>query len=144
MAKFHQGYYYPKNKEKYIGKKLPYFRSSWERRICQFFDENPNILGWASESHRIPYKHPFTGKNTTYVPDFFVIYEDKYGNRHAEIIEVKPSKQVPGNAKRKRDKAASIINEEKWKMAEQWCNQKGFSFRVITENDIFRNTKGQK
>jgi hypothetical protein len=139
MSKFYQGTYHPQNPEKYLGKKLPYFRSSWERKVCEFFDTNNNILGWSSESHRIPYVHPFTGKKTTYVPDFFVVYQDKYGNKHAELIEVKPHAQILGNSKKKRDKAAGIINEAKWKMAEQWCEQQGLTFRIITENDIFRN-----
>lgn len=138
MPKFYQGTYYPKNPEKYLGKKLPYFRSSWERRVCEFFDTTNHILGWASESHRIPYLHPFTGNKTTYVPDFFVVYQDKYGNKHTELIEVKPNSQILGNAKRKSDKNAAIINEAKWMMAEKWCNHHGLTFRVITENDIFR------
>ena len=43
-------------------------------RLC---DEHPNVAKWASESIKIPYRHPFTGKYTVYVPDFFVVYVDK-------------------------------------------------------------------
>jgi hypothetical protein len=31
-----------------------------------------------------------TGKYTIYVPDFFVVYKDKTGKKHAEVVEVKP------------------------------------------------------
>ena len=74
MAKYQQGTYEPTNKEKYIGKHLPRYRSGWELQFMRMCDKHPNILGWASESHRIPYRNPLTGKATTYVPDFFIIY----------------------------------------------------------------------
>lgn len=140
--RFHQGIYNPVNPEKYLGSKLPMFRSSWEYKFMNFCDTNQNILGWASESHRIPYRHPFTGKLTTYVPDFFVIYADKNGKKHVEMIEIKPSKQTVERAKRPRDKAVATINEAKWKMAREWCKQQNIHFRIITEQEIFRSPKG--
>lgn len=100
-------------------------------------DNHPNVLAWASESHRIPYINPLTGKSSTYVPDFFIVYVDKDGKRHAEMVEVKPSSQIIGNAKGQYDKAMAIINEAKWEYARQWCNQQGIEFRIITENEIF-------
>ena len=62
-----------------------------------------------------------TGKATTYVPDFFIVYVDKNDRKHAELIEVKPSKQIKGNAKSASDQAAAMVNEAKWKIAQQWC-----------------------
>lgn len=113
--------------------------------MCNFLDTNPNILGWASESHRIPYRHPISGKLTTYVPDFFVVYRDANGINKAEMIEVKPKQQTKENAKRKSDQIAAVINEAKWEMARQWCEQQGIGFRVVTEDNIFRNpSKKQK
>jgi len=105
----------------------------------QFLDKHPSVIGWSSESHRIPYIHPFTGKSTTYVPDFFIIYEDKRGVQKAEMIEVKPSSQITGNAKRPYDRAQAAVNDAKWKMARQWCSQQNIGFRIITEQEIFRN-----
>ena len=80
MAKFAQGRYNMKNPDKYIGGKTPLYRSSWEFAFMRFCDESPSIQKWASESIRIPYRHPFTGKFTIYVPDFFIAYADKNGN----------------------------------------------------------------
>ena len=57
----------------------------------QFCDNNPAILQWASESINVPYRNPFTGKNTIYVPDFLITYQDANGSQHAEVVEVKPS-----------------------------------------------------
>ena len=88
MAKFAQGRYNMKNPDKYVGGKTPLYRSSWEFAFMRFCDESPSIQKWASESIRIPYRHPFTGKFTIYVPDFFIAYADKNGKQHAEVIEI--------------------------------------------------------
>lgn len=144
MAKYQQGTYEPQNKEKYVGKRMPIYRSGWELQFMRMCDRHPNILAWASESHRIPYRNPLTGKATTYVPDFFIIYEDMNGQKHAEIIEVKPSKQIMGNARSMQEKAAAIVNEAKWKIARQWANQQGLGFRIITENELFRAPQSSK
>ena len=116
MAKFAQGRYNMKNPDKYIGGKTPLYRSSWEFAFMRFCDESPSIQKWASESIRIPYRHPFTGKFTIYVPDFFIAYADKNGKQHAEVIEIKPERQTkpPTRGKKKRK---TILNEQKtWVM----------------------------
>ena len=79
MPKYSQGKYQIRNPEKYIGKKSPTYRSSWELTFMMFCDNNPAILQWASEAIQIPYRNPFTNKNTIYVPDFLIIYMDKFG-----------------------------------------------------------------
>jgi hypothetical protein len=42
--------------------------------FMMFLDSNDNIVQWASESITIPYRNPITGKQSMYVPDFFVTY----------------------------------------------------------------------
>ena len=42
----------------------------------RFCDEHPGVTQWASEAIKIPYRNPLTGKNTIYVPDFFISYSD--------------------------------------------------------------------
>lgn len=138
MAKFANGFYEPKNPEKYIGKKKPHYRSSWELAMMRFLDENPAILQWASEALHINYTNPFTRKKTIYVPDFLIIYVDKNGNRHGEVIEIKPSKETTMEAaKSARDKAAVVLNTCKWQAAAAFCEQNGLKFRVVNENQIF-------
>lgn len=139
MAKFAQGVYTPKNPEKYIGKGKINYRSGWEFTVMTFFDNNTSILQWASESIRIPYRHPFTNKTTIYVPDFFIMYQDKSGLKKAELIEVKPLKQTTlQEAGRSRSaQVAAIINKFKWEAASAWAKKMGIQFRVITERDIF-------
>ena len=92
--RFARGKYSLKNPEKYIGIKTPTYRSSWEHAFMRLCDEHPNVAKWASESIKIPYRHPITGKFTIYVPDFFIVYIDKDGKKHAELIEVKPAAQT--------------------------------------------------
>jgi hypothetical protein len=143
MRKFAQGKFNLKNPEKYIGNGSPLYRSSWEWAVMRMCDNNPAILKWASESIRIPYRDPLTGKYTTYVPDFFINYIDKNKKQHAEVWEVKPSTQAVkenlGN--NKLNQAHYIRNMAKWEAARAWCKQQNIVFRVISENDIFHKGK---
>ena len=77
MSKYANGFYQLLNPEKYVGINVPMYRSSWEFSFMNFCDTNPNILKWASEAIKIPYRNPLTGKQTVYVPDFFIQYIDK-------------------------------------------------------------------
>jgi hypothetical protein len=102
-------------------------------------DRHPNVVAWASEAVKIPYKNPFTGKNTIYVPDFYVVYVDKNGRKHAEILEIKPEKEAfMEKAKSKRDQFAVALNTVKWQAAKYWCAQQGIGFRVLTEDALFK------
>ena len=139
--KYHQTYYTPKNADKYIGSHLPYCRSSWEVRLCIACDNHPNIIGWASEPCKIPYLNPLTQKMSVYIPDFLIVYMDKNGQKHSEIIEVKPSTQILENAKRKNDKLAAVVNASKWHAAQVYCERMGMKFRVMTEENIFAGKK---
>ena len=143
--KFASGFYQVINQDKYIGKKVPKFRSSWEFSFMKFCDENPAILQWASEAIHIPYRNPFTNKNTIYVPDFFIVYQNKSGDKISELIEIKPQKQTTLEAagRSMRDQAAAVLNAYKWQAAQAWCSQNGLRFRVLTENDIFHQGKAR-
>jgi hypothetical protein len=71
------------------------------------FDNNPNIISWASEEICIPYVSPVDNKVHKYFPDFLVELKNKKGEIDTLLIEVKPSKQTiePKNTKeRKNDK----------------------------------------
>jgi hypothetical protein len=140
-----QGKYQVKNPEKYVGKGTPTYRSGWEFTVFNFCDNNPSILQWASESIHINYRNPFTNKNTIYVPDLFWMYVDKNGTKHAELVEIKPNKEVTmENARTVRDKAMVALNMAKWQAAKAFCDKNGLKFRVITEHEIYMNVKGRK
>lgn len=144
-SKYLSGTYMVKNKDKYLGKKLPTYRSSWELKFCEFCDHHPNILAWASETLSIKYRHPITQKTASYIPDFFIVYVDENGREFSEIIEIKPYSQTnPKYARSEYDKEQIHINAAKWKAAYQYARKMGVKFKVITEAEIFRNTKHSK
>lgn len=139
MPNFANGIFTPSNPQKYIGKHKPRYRSGWEFTFMQFCDKNDAVLKWASESISIPYRHPLTGKNTMYIPDFLIVYQNKFGKQIAEMIEIKPKKQSLIESKKAsaRDRAIVAINHAKWAAASAYCKKSGISFRVITEDDLF-------
>lgn len=143
MGKFAQGKYKVKNPEKYVGTKEPTYRSSWEFMFMKTCDEHPSISQWAAESIKIPYRDPVTGKQTIYVPDFFIVYTDKNGKNHAEVVEIKPSNQqlLEKVGKNKVNQFQYVKNMAKWEAANAWCKQKGIKFRVLNENDLFHQGK---
>jgi hypothetical protein len=143
MPRFAQGKFVPKNPEKFMGNKNPMYRSSWEFTFMRFCDEHPSVKQWASEAIKIPYRNPLTGKQTIYVPDFFISYVEKSGKSKVELIEVKPANQAIREkaARSKKNQAAWILNQAKWEAARAFCKQKGIIFRVVTEDDIFHTGK---
>ena len=139
MASFAQGIYEVQNTEKYIGKHKPRYRSGWEMTFMMFCDNNKNVLKWASEAISIPYRHPLTGKMSMYIPDFFVVYQNRHGQQVAEVVEIKPKKQsiIESKVANARDRAVVAVNHAKWIAANAYCKQNGFAFRVVTEDDLF-------
>ena len=142
---FAKGPYIPINRQKYIGTNIGkiVYRSSWELKVMQFFDNHPSVLYWMSESISIPYKNPLAMSSSKlwslYIPDFFVMYTDKSNNKHSEIVEVKPAKEMPG-FQGKVPTAVKLIqaqNAAKWQAAMIYCHKRNWFFRVINEKQLF-------
>ena len=131
MAKqFAQGKYTLKNPTKYVGRRTPTYRSSWEFAFMKFCDENPSIQAWASEAVKIPYRNPLTGKA-------------KKGKNMVELIEVKPDNQTikENLGKSRHNQLHYVLNQAKWEAASKYAKSKGIKFRVITEKDMFHQGK---
>ena len=143
LPRFAKGKFQPKNQQKYVGLKTPTYRSSWEHAFMRLCDEHPNVAKWASESIKIPYRHPLTGKYTVYVPDFFIVYVDNNGRKNAELIEVKPLSQTRMDmaGKSMGKKKQVIINQAKWEAASSYAKQRRIGFRVVSEEQLFHNGK---
>jgi len=139
--KFSSSQYIPKNPEKYIGTNKIIARSSWETTFMTFLDNSPSIIKWASESIKIPYKDPFTGKQTVYVPDFLIQYVDKNNKINTELIEIKPSNQyiMEKVGKNKTNQMMYIKNQAKFAAAQAYCQKQGIKFRIIDETHMFHN-----
>ena len=142
---FAQGTFTPLNPKKYVGKGTPRYRSGWEWSFFQFCDNNDHVLEWASEAISIKYRHPFTGKVTTYVPDVFMRYRTKNNKICTEIIEIKPRKQSLIEGKMSdRDRAVVAINHAKWAAAQAWCKNAGIVFRVLNEDQLFHSGRKKR
>ena len=85
-SQYEQDFFVPKNPEKYksLIKKIIY-RSSLERKFCEFCDKTPKVIGWVSEPFSIPYIHPFE-KDINDRPKVCNYYVDYY----MEYIEGNP------------------------------------------------------
>jgi hypothetical protein len=106
-------------------------------------DEDPNVIEWSNEEIVIPYLSPIDGRWHRYFPDFFVRVRNRQGMQEAMILEVKPLKQsVPPPIKKRitrqyiQEVATYGINEAKWKAATEYCKDRNWSFKVITEKDL--------
>jgi hypothetical protein len=139
---FAQGFFEARNPQKYVGKGRPKYRSGWEWAFFQFCDNNEHVLEWASEAISIPYRHPFTGKMTVYVPDVFIRYRTKNNKICTELIEIKPRKQslIEGKMNEK-ERMVVAVNHCKWAAAQAWCKRAGIVFRVLNEEHLFHQGK---
>ena len=137
--RFAKSVFTPKNPQKYVGSRTIQCRSSWEQSFCHFCDTNQSILKWASEAIKIPYRDPLTGRQTIYVPDFFIQYVDRVGTIHNELIEIKPGNQaiMEQVGRNKARQAQFVKNQAKWAAARAYCKQSGLEFRILTEKDLF-------
>ena len=140
----YSGRFTPQNPQKYVGDyKNIIYRSSWECRVMTWLDKSPDIVSWASEEVIIPYISPVDGKRHRYFPDFLVKVRTKKGQLKTMMIEVKPKKQAMEPVKRKRVTKQYIqevvtygINQAKWTAATEYCLDRGWAFKVITEDDL--------
>lgn len=147
---YKQGKFTPKFPNKYIGDSTNIvYRSGWERRVMQSLDDNTNVIRWASEEVIIPYISPIDNRPHRYFPDFYVEAKNPDGSIKKMLLEVKPAAQTqpPKTPKRKTKRYITEVmtwgvNEAKWKAAQEFCLDKGWEFRLITESELFKkNTK---
>ena len=139
----YSGRFIPKNPTKYVGDPNNIiYRSSWECRCMSYFDRTDEIISWASEELVIPYRSPVDSRIHRYFPDFII--RVKSGNKTKTImIEVKPYKQTQPPKQRSRVTKQYItevttygVNQAKWVAAEEYCKDRGWEFKVITETDL--------
>lgn len=140
-----QGKFRPRHPEKYLGNYGNIlYRSSWELKVMQWCDQSEQIIAWQSEERRVPYYDPVAKKRRTYYPDFYIRYRRNDGIIVEELVEVKPAKQVKGppqNPKRRtrawmNEVRTYVTNTAKWKAAAEYCEDRGYNFRLITEKEI--------
>tara|TARA_B100001094_G_scaffold131880_1_gene127645 strand:- start:137 stop:571 length:435 start_codon:yes stop_codon:yes gene_type:complete len=139
----YKGKYRPSHPQKYKGDPTTItFRSLWEKKFMNWCDKNANILEWSSEEIIIPYRGP-DGKPHRYFPDFYMKQRQIDGKIKKYVIEVKPLKQCSPPKKPKRQTPGYIReafeyarNQAKWKEARDYCADRQWEFKVITEKEL--------
>jgi len=140
----YKGKYKPSYPQKYKGDPTNIiYRSLWERKFCVYCDLNENIIEWASEEKCIPYKSPLDNKIHRYFPDFIIKVKEENGLIKKYVIEIKPKKQTAPPAKPQRQTKGYIReayeyarNQAKWSAAREWCADRGYEFKIITEQEL--------
>ena len=119
------------------------YRSLWELKFMKYCDSNTNILEWGSEEMYVWYRSPVDNKPHRYFPDFYIKARESNGQIKKYIIEVKPQRQTKPPAKPKRQTRGYLReayeyakNQAKWKAANEWCLDRGFEFKVLTEKEL--------
>ena len=141
----YSGKYRPRYPKKYKGDPTNIvYRSLWERKFMNYCDLTESVDEWASEEFWIPYKSPIDNRTRRYFPDFFVKYKDVKGKMRYVVVEVKPKKEtkMPPTNPKKRTKswAYSVktwaVNQAKWKAATEYCKDRNYEFKIMTEDDL--------
>ena len=140
----YKGKYQPSFPRKYKGDPTNIvFRSLWERKFMVYCDKNANVLEWASEEIAIPYVSPVDQRSHRYFPDFYMKVKETDGRIKKYVIEVKPLKQCSPPKKPKRQTKGYIReafeyakNQAKWKEAREWCADRQWEFKVVTEKEL--------
>ena len=140
----YKGKYYPSYPGKYKGDPTNIiYRSLWERKFMVYCDKNESILEWASEEISIPYRSPIDNRVHRYFPDFYMKVKERGGKVKRYVIEVKPAKQTKPPVKPKRQTKGYIReayeyakNQAKWKMAREFCADRQWEFKVVTEKEL--------
>lgn len=141
--KSHKGRFTPRNPSKYRGdiSNITY-RSSWERAVMKWCDENSKVSSWSSEEVVVPYMSPLDGRMHRYFVDFLIEVQTARGAKRY-LTEVKPFRftQEPKIPKRKtRQFLAEVaqwgVNNAKWDAARIYAKQRGWEFMILTERDL--------
>lgn len=143
MARFHQGKYRPKNPEKYVGKldEITY-RQQWEKKFMHWADTNPSVIKWNSEEAVINYISPLDQRPHRYFVDFVVMIRNRSGEIKKYAVEIKPEQQcLPPKSSRNKKRMITetetyLVNQAKWKAAQQFFSRAGIEFMVLTEKHL--------
>lgn len=141
---FKQGYFKPKNPEKYAGNIYNItYRSSYEFKFFTMLDENQNVVKWSAECFIVKYISPIDQKTHNYYPD--VYFELKKGEEIAKFVgEIKASTFLK---KPKREDFTNkisylkklkifLVNYAKAEATKKYCAEKGYTYKFITEQTL--------
>ena len=143
---YKQGYYTPRNPQKYIGivdsRGIPY-RSSLEYKFMVMIDNNSDVIRWAYEHPKIVinYYDPVKKKHRNYYPDYYMECM-VHGKLRTFLIEVKPEHEtrLPNRNNYSNDKSyirqlsINAVVEAKRRATIEYCKKTGWTYMFVTEN----------
>jgi len=140
----HKGKFTPINPQKYKGDPTNIiYRSSWEKRVMLWLDKHSQVVSWSSEEVVVPYKSPADGRFHRYFVDFYAQIRGKDGKLNSYLLEIKPKKQATEPQIKSRitkqyinEVVTYAINQAKWKAATEFCKDRGWEFKVLTEDHL--------
>lgn len=134
-SRYKQGYIDPKSCKKLfnqLSRERIIYRSSYELKFITWLEQSNLVKGWGSECFCIPYLF-VDGTTHRYYPDYFVEMVD--GTKM--VVEIKPynqtQKPVNENCWAAKEYAKNMC---KWKATLEFCEKKGYKFKVLTEKTI--------
>jgi len=108
-----------------------------------YCDTNQNVLEWGSEEIVLPYRSPVDNKIHRYFPDFYIKVQEATGRIKKYLIEIKPLRQCSPPPKPKRQTKKYLgeayeyaKNQAKWAAAREYCKDRMWEFKVLTENEL--------
>lgn len=140
----HKGKFTPINPQKYRGDPTNIiYRSSWEKRVMLWLDKHSQVISWSSEEIVVPYKSPADGRFHRYFVDFYAQIRDKNGKLNSYLLEIKPKKQATEPEIKSRitkqyinEVVTYAVNQAKWRAATEFCKDRGWEFKVLTEDHL--------
>ena len=139
----YKGRFIPKNPQKYAGDATNIiWRSTWERKVMDWLDQSESVVYWSSEELAIKYYNPIDNKIHRYFPDFIIKVKKKDGTVMTHVVEVKPEYQTKQPVRKRQTQkfineyVTYTINQSKWKAATEFCKDRGWEFRILTEKNL--------
>jgi hypothetical protein len=140
----HKGQFRPINPQKYKGDAGNIiYRSSWEKRVMLWLDKHSQVVSWSSEEVVVPYKSPADGRFHRYFVDFYAQIRGNDGTLRSYLLEIKPKKQATEPEIKKRltkqyinEVVTYAVNQAKWKAATEYAKDRGWEFKVLTEDHL--------
>ena len=140
----YQGKFIPKNPSKYKGDiSNIIYRSGYELKFMNWCDLNSDVLEWGSEEVVIPYRSPLDNRVHRYFVDFLVKVKQTDNTYKMILVEVKPYRftQEPKIPKRRTKRFINEVkqwgvNLAKWESATEFCIDRGWEFKLITEKEL--------
>jgi hypothetical protein len=139
-----KGYLKLKNPQKYRGDPTNVvYRSSWELKLYDRLDKDPNVLEWNSEEIVVPYRDKSSGRMRRYFPDAWLKRRGRDGQIEEFLLEVKPAKESRPPTRQGKTEKRFITecllwakNSSKFDAAKRYCSARGWTFKVITEKEL--------